>query len=245
MALAVFWVATWRVDLTEKAHSLGVLIQMEGEAGLLEMAMNETTVAQYCRYLNHASGSSGGSHPQCRVRAGRWVPRRGLARHPVAYVSFNDAEAYCRWLAGETGLQVRLPREEEWVMAAAAGDGRRKYPWGWGDPAPHAWFARAAATSVGRYEANAIGLHDMAGNVFEWCATDGVHALPEAQRPVRGGSWAETSHEMVAIANRVLLARGYRDADVGFRIIVAGDRRDAVASRGAGWVQQEDRVIDE
>jgi len=82
VALAVFWVATWSVDLTGKAHSLGVLIQMEGEAGLLEMAMNETTVAQYCRYLNHASGSSGGSHPQCRVRAGRWVPRRGLARHP-------------------------------------------------------------------------------------------------------------------------------------------------------------------
>lgn len=220
----------------------GRLVRVKGETGTFRMAVMETTVAQYCGYLNRRSARSGENHPQCRRRAGRWVPRRGVARQPVAYVSFDDVEAYCLWLAEETGLRVRLPSEEEWTIAAAAGDRRRKYPWGWGDPAPHAWYARRAATHVGCYEPNAMGLHDMAGNVFEWCTTDEADAVPEVQRPVRGGSWAETSHEMLAIANRVLLPRGYRDADVGFRIVVAGDPQDTVELHGPGSMK-EDRVM--
>ncbi|MFO0910138.1 MAG: formylglycine-generating enzyme family protein [Isosphaeraceae bacterium] len=104
----------------------------------------------------------------------------GRGDHPVVQVSWDDATAYARW-AGK-----RLPSEAEWERAARGGsDG---HPFVWGDvPASDAsiraniWqghfpdrnsaqdgYPRTAP--VGSFAANAFGLHDMAGNVWEWCA---------------------------------------------------------------------------
>jgi formylglycine-generating enzyme required for sulfatase activity len=92
--------------------------------------------------------------------------------HPVVYVTWRDAVAYCKWLAQLTGRPYRLPSEAEWEKAARGTDGRI-YPWGNKfDP------ARCNSgeddiddtTPVGRYPAGAspYGLLDMAGNVWEW-----------------------------------------------------------------------------
>lgn len=147
--------------------------------------------------------------------------------HPVACVSWDDASAYAQWLAQKTGMRYRLPSEAEWEYAARAGAATARY---WGDdenafcshangadltaqrqvPGASQWAAapcddRAAYTApVGRYRANAYGLHDMLGNVEEWtqdCWNANYRAAPTdgcawaagdcALRAVRGGSWID------------------------------------------------------
>ena len=137
-------------------------------------------------------------------------------RFPAAGVSYDDAQAYCAWLSSKLGRRVRLPTEAEWEVAARGGLRGARYPWGWGAPAGRACFAATAARRVGSFDPNPYGLHDMAGNVAEWCqAEEGA-----ATAPVRGGSWADRDPKFLRVFQHVMLPRGYRDADVGFRVVV-------------------------
>lgn len=119
--------------------------------------------------------------------------------HPVTQVSFNDAQAYCRWVGG------RLPTVEEWEVAARAGTATR---WPWGDEfAPegkyrantwqgvthrentmedgHRYTAPAA-----QFEPNAWGLYDVIGNVFEYCVDESLRDPRGVLLAAgRGGSW--------------------------------------------------------
>jgi formylglycine-generating enzyme required for sulfatase activity len=111
-------------------------------------------------------------------------------RHPVAVVSWNDAVAFCEWLAAKEGRTYRLPTEAEWEYACRAGTTTRFHSGN--DPdtlADAANVADAAAkrrfpnwkgtingddahvftAPVGQFQANAFGLCDMHGNVLEWC----------------------------------------------------------------------------
>ena len=132
-----------------------------------------------------------------RHRSGPASNPIGLDDHPVVQLSWQDARAFCR----HHGL--RLPSEEEWEFAARGTDGRI-FPWG--DAAPDEGGARRAnygtnkccaadmtdgyheTAPVGSYPAGAspFGLHDMAGNVWEWTSSpDG----DTGKYVIRGGGW--------------------------------------------------------
>jgi formylglycine-generating enzyme required for sulfatase activity len=145
--------------------------------------------------------------------------------HPVMCMTHHCAMEYCRWLSAKTGKAYRLPTEAEWEWAARAGS-TTAYHFG-DDPAKlgeYAWYAKNSEDTlhkVGSKKPNAWGLHDMYGNVQEWCldhyrkdyyATFPLDKpflqpvlLPTDKRfshVTRGGSWADEAKECRSAARR-------------------------------------------
>ncbi|MBN2533437.1 MAG: formylglycine-generating enzyme family protein [Spirochaetales bacterium] len=91
--------------------------------------------------------------------------------HPAVNISWEDAMAYCGWLAGKTGQPFCLPTEAQWEYACRAGT-VTAYNTGKTITPGQANFARkkGKTTPVGTYPANAWGLYDIHGNVWEWCS---------------------------------------------------------------------------
>ena len=139
-------------------------------------------------------------------------------RDPVVWVSWEDAKAYCAWLAERTGEPYRLPSEAEWEYACRAGtttpfwtgptistaqanyDGNHVY----GSGAKGVYRQRTVAVDEPSFPPNPFGLHHMHGNVWEWvedCWHDSYVGAPSdgsawisgcldpTRRVLRGGSW--------------------------------------------------------
>jgi formylglycine-generating enzyme required for sulfatase activity len=156
--------------------------------------------------------------------------------HPVVWVSWNDADAYCKWLKKEIGAkEVRLPREAEWEYSCRAGSDK-KYCFGDNkkDLGVYAWYKANTGYGTepcGQKKANKFDLCDMHGLVWEWCL-DGMRAYqdkaetdPEgptsagASRVFRGGSFIGGPRVCRAAA-RSGLAPSFRRASIGFRVFV-------------------------
>ena len=168
-------------------------------------------------------------------------------------VSWDDAQVYVRWLSAKTGKRYRLPSESEWEYAARAGT-RTSRPWGDSESGQcryangldaaakrgfRTWEAatvascddgRALTAPVGRYEANAWGLHDVLGNVWEWtrdCWNGSYAGAPRdgsawnsgdcSRHVLRGGSWGSVPR-LLRSANRHGSISGDRSHDTGFRV---------------------------
>jgi formylglycine-generating enzyme required for sulfatase activity len=192
------------------------------------------------------------------LRPGYAGPFELTDQHPVVHVSHTDSRAFCQWLQSQSKLpqdarlQYDLPTEAQWEWACRAGSGER-YWWGpdedttgrvlnTGDQAlkrTHPQWPRDAmpmndehafAAPVGTYRANAFGLHDMLGNVWEFCSTRyGPYSRGAAVDPgdldpmrgfaVRGGGWSNTPTD-VRCASRNADPPHFCHSNLGFRVAV-------------------------
>ena len=162
----------------------------------------------------------------------------GRGNRPVINVSWNDAQAYAEWLSRKTGERYRLLSEAEWEYVARAGTSTR-FSWGDGDPTCSRGASNGAnfisCTSdrtepVGFSAANAFGVHDMHGNVWEWtedCYQDSYSGAPTdgsarivsncSLRVLRGGSRGNT-HQALRSAYRDWNHPSSRGSSRGFRV---------------------------
>ena len=164
---------------------------------------------------------------------------------PAAMVSWDDAKAFCVWLSSQdekkqAGRVYALPTEAQWEWAARAGTATARY---FGetdkDQAKFSWFNVTYTPNpktesngrgrqpVGKLPANAWGLYDTLGNVWEWCADRRAdEATGEARDPVmRGGSWRSGAFHCTAVAHDPGSPRAKAD-NIGFRVVctVAGKK---------------------
>ena len=205
----------------------------------------EVTYAEWdaCRL---DSGCTRVPRDACRVEMG-CTPEQRITRErhrmPVTDISWIDVQSYLTWLTAKTGATYRLLSEAEWEYAARAGS-KTTYAWGktatrrqanYGmdkccGPAMADEDTWELSAPSGTFPANAFGLHDFAGNVWEWtqdCWND-THADSPANgsaretgncnaRTIRGGSWASMP-QRIRPAFRQGTAAVDRDNFIGFRV---------------------------
>ncbi len=166
----------------------------------------------------------------------------GKGRRPVINVSWNDAKEYVAWLSRKTGKSYRLLTEAEWEYAVRAGT-MTKYSFGDTITKSQAqfsygfWASAGKTAGVGSFPANRFGLHDMHGNVWEWCE-DNWHANYQgapndgsvwpggdaSRRVLRGGSWNYDFPVDLRSAFRHWYRPDIRVFDIGFRVARTLDR---------------------
>jgi formylglycine-generating enzyme required for sulfatase activity len=163
----------------------------------------------------------------------------GRGRRPVINVSWEDAQAYAKWLSEQTGKRYRLPSEAEWEYVARAGS---KTSYWWGDQIGKGqancrgcgsqWDANQTAM-VGSFKPSSFGLYDTAGNVWEWvedCWHENYNGAPTdgrawkeenggqcGQRVIRGGSWGNHPVSLRSSVRSRFVA-DFRGYFIGFRL---------------------------
>lgn len=162
---------------------------------------------------------------------------------PVEQVSWNDAVAYCQQLTQQTrdggmlaeGWEYRLPTEAQWEYACRAGTTTR-FHFGetYSDLGDYAWYSGNSSYRthpVGQKQANAWGLHDMQGNVQEWCmdrygfypggsVSDPTGPTSGLGRVIRGSNW-NRSQVQCRSALRSYRGDGSTSSGLGFRVALA------------------------
>ena len=198
-----------------------------------------------------AARAQGASHPWWhRVDAANWRQPEGAGStfrnrldHPVVQVSWNDANAFARWVGG------RLPNEAEWEHAARGGAGRRRFPWGDAEPdettiLANIWQGRFPElnTLADGYERtapaqsfapNPLGFYNLSGNVWEWtqdafrihadtpfARQRNIQAALDDEKVLKGGSFlCHISYcYRYRIAARMALTPDSGVSNAGFRV---------------------------
>jgi formylglycine-generating enzyme required for sulfatase activity len=191
------------------------------------MDKNEVTCAEYAGFLqssHYPKLPQGWTSKSCPP---------GQERRPVTGIEWLDANAYA------TAVGKRLPTEAEWEFAARGTDGRR-YPWGneWVPLAANVGRVLGHVNDVGQYPSGAsrFDINDMAGNVWEWTASDlvtysgkplpaivlrhGVAHNISFGKVIRGGSWQDDKQDVTTTLRRGYPPQGNYDySNTGFRCV--------------------------
>ena len=154
---------------------------------------------------------------------------------PVEQVSWEEAMEFCRLLSNKTGKTYTLPTEAQWEYAARGGkknDGTKYAGSNMVDAV--AWYTDNSGSSThpcGTKRANALGIYDMSGNVWEWCkdwysssytsydTNNPTGPSSGSSRVDRGGSWSNYAG-YCRVANRINFTPGYRYSNLGFRVVL-------------------------
>lgn len=198
------------------------------------------------RVSNFAIGRYEVTQAQWRAVMGSDPPElhnKGCDECPVERVSWDDIQAFLQKLNALTGKRYRLPTEAEWEYAARGGNQSKGYLYSGSNTIDEvAWYdgnyskgntfgVEKTTRPVGTKKPNELGLYDMSGNVWEWCADDWhdnytgapadgsawVDSPRGSYRVLRGGSWLNPAR-LCRVAFRYDYAPAHRYSHVGFRL---------------------------
>ncbi len=235
------WAAALKVD-PELRNSAGMtLLLIPG--GRFEMGVKGSKYSVELKQAYYLGRTEVTNAQYRRFKPAHRVPEAGeefeADEMPAAGVGWQDARDYAAWLSGlpeeqAAGRRYSLPTEAQWEWAARAGTaGPRHCGESAADLEAHAWFnhtytpnpkhetAGRGRHPVGQLKPNAWGLHDLYGNVWEWCEDRRVDpATGETRDPVlRGGGWRSGGSHLTS-ESRDPGAPGLRVDHVGFRLAI-------------------------
>lgn len=172
---------------------------------------------------------------QQKSKAGRDSTPGAGPDYPMYYVSWDEAMEFCRLLSNKTGRTYTLPTEAQWEYAARGGNKNEGAKYAGSNMIDAvAWYTDNSGSSthiVGSKRANALGIYDMSGNVWEWCkdwyaysyvsydTNNPVGPSSGSGRVNRGGSWGSTASGC-RVANRSGDSPGNRINILGFRVVL-------------------------
>lgn len=244
----------------------------------------EVTNAQYAEFLTRAGNKMEGGQPWHQLNQyslieelepGIFSARNGFESYPVSNVSWFGAKAYTDWLTTQTGDFYRLPTEAEWEYAARGGRQSQGFLYSGSDnPDEVAWsneFAENSGTGwefkkdkgthpVGQKSPNELGIHDMSGNLSEWCGNfyqnfheggvDPTGPTTGSLRVLRGGSWDNKSAGCRVSARNFAQHTGRFSVNKGFRVVREKDISKPINSfatendfNGTILVKRKNRII--
>ncbi|MCP4379560.1 MAG: formylglycine-generating enzyme family protein [bacterium] len=201
------------------------------------MGVQEVTQAQWVTLMGTEPWTKWADVPHVKTFV------KSHADNAASYISWNNASKFCRMLSKKTGRKVTLPTEAQWEYACRAGS-KAAYCFGNNESevGDYAWYmgntrdmGQEYAHAAGKKKPNAWGLHDMHGNVWEWCRDwydsrfyakannvdpENTKEAVDEVRALRGGSW-ECPDDWCRAAIRNSASAGYASPSMGFRVILA------------------------
>ncbi len=195
----------------------------------------EVTNAQYCEFLNEKGNREGVGgtwmfleYSKIELKGARFISMLGYENHPVVVISWEGAAAFAEWSG------ARLPTEAEWEYVSRGGSLTNEYTYSGSNQIDEiAWYERNSGSKthhVGTKKSNELGVHDMSGNVWEWCNDwydEAYYQTSPQQNPqgadtgsarvLRGGSW-RFDDDYCRSSKRYNIAPAARNTGIGFRL---------------------------
>lgn len=219
--------------------TMGATSEQSGEAGSNESPAHSVTLDSY--YIAECEVTQaqwqkimGTTVYQQRDKANTSWPMRGVGdSHPMYYISWEEAQNFCRELSAITGKAYLLPTEAQWEYAARGGKHSKGYKYSGSYTIDAvAWYSDNSGSTthpVKQKRANELGLYDMSGNVWEWCSDwYGLYSSSSQNNPtgassgqyrvLRGGSWYYIT-QYCRSSKRGYYTPSNRYNNYGFRVV--------------------------